>query len=561
MALTTAYQSLPARAAETLPHDPRAPRHAASPSPLAHVLVWLLLAACFTMLVVNYSLNRGKLIVPAHYDDVSYLRDGLAKLNLFYKGGVDGLLYSVYLKPPHSPFATAVAFWGYAIFGTHDWSPYAANGIIILGLLAFTDYLTRGVRPWQKLALFLFVLSVPIAAQSIFEFRPDMAVGLMTAIVIVLLIEQPLVRSSRRYLLWTGALLGITLLSKTSVFPITLAFAGSAVLAATARDRIVLGREADIRLIAKAWATIAIPAILIPLPFYIFNHREIYYYIMVNALGENKDIWTLHASRSTHVLYYFVGDGTKVMLGRHFYMMAVLSIAALVAIVAQRRRWDLCRAGCYLFMLFVTYLVPTTNPIKDPFLAVTYDFLLIFITLLVLRAALATRWPSPIQHVAAAGLVLLVLAGAYFDKWPLYWGEVTRPDAVRRNAYMNQLYQGILANDPERTGQVLIAVTGEFVNADALGYMADKDGLTTIKFVSDFTNKDLGAFNKGLDQSRFVIIGDQNNPEDDPHTPYTAMLDRTLPMVRSRPDFVLIATCPAADGKNYYLYQHRPGGA
>lgn len=560
MTRATSYQPVVTGAAEILPNDPHAPRREMHPSPLGHVLVWLLLAACFTMLVVNYSLNRGKLIVPAHYDDVSYLRDGLAKLNLFYKGGVDGLLYSVYLKPPHSPFATAVAFWGYAIFGTHDWSPYAANGIIILGLLAFADYLTRGVRPWQKLAVFLFVLSVPIAAQSIFEFRPDMAVGLMTAIFIVLLIQQPLLRSSRRYLLATGALLGITLLSKTSVFPITLAFAGSAVIAATVRDRIVLGREVNLRPIAKAWATIAIPAILIPLPFYIFNHHEIYHYIKDNALGKNQHIWTLHASRSTHLLYYFVGEGTQVMLGRHFYMMAIPAIAGLAVILAQRRRSEMCRAGCYLLMLFVTYLVPTTNPIKDPFLAVTYDFLWIFITLMLIRAALTTRWPS-IQPIAAAGLVLLVLAGAYCDKWPLYWGEVTRPDAVRRNAYMNDLYHSILAHDPERTGEVLIAVSGEFVNADALGYMADKDGLTTIKFVSDFWKNDMGAFNKALDQSRFVIIGDQNNPEDDPHTPYTAMLDRTLPMVRSRSDMELIATCPAGDGKNYYLYQHRPGGA
>lgn len=549
------------KAKEKLADDSHARADAWRETGLAQVVVWLLLATAFTLGVVNYSLHCGKLSLPARYDDVSYLRDGLAKLNLFYKGGLGGLAYSVSLNPPHSPFATAVAFAGYALFGTHDWAPYAANGVIIFGLLAFTHYLMRGTRPWQKLAAYCFVLSAPIAIQCIYEFRPDMAVGLMTSAVIVLLLERPLVCASARYLTGTGALLGAALLSKTSVFPITLTFAGSAVLAATIRDRVLLGREANRRSIAKAWVTILLPSVLIPLPFYIFNRREIYYYITVNALGENSGIWKLHASLKTHLLYYLIGDGSMVMLRRDFEIMIWLLAAGLVAVALRRRKSEVCRAGCYLFLLAVTYAVPTTNPIKDPFLAVVFDFLLIFVSLLILRSFLTVREPILVRQIASAVLVLLAVAGAYSDRWPTDWAAMSRADALRRNAYVNELYHGILEHDPERTGQVLIAVTGKFVNADVLGYMADKDGLSTIHFVSDFTDKSLADFKQALDQSRFVIIGDQNNPEDNASTPYSAMLDRTLSMVRSRPDFELIATLPARAGKNYYLYQHRPRAA
>ena len=62
---------------------------------LPHVLAWLALSVLFTLLVLQYSMNRGKLIVPAHYDDVSYLHDGLMKLDGFYRAGLSGLVAHV----------------------------------------------------------------------------------------------------------------------------------------------------------------------------------------------------------------------------------------------------------------------------------------------------------------------------------------------------------------------------------------------------------------------------------------------------------------------------------
>ena len=526
---------------------------------LPHVLVWTALTILFTSMVVHYSLTRGKLIVPAHYDDVTYLRDGLDKLDGFYRGGLSGLLSRTLIRPPHSPFSTFLAFVGDAIFGVHDWSPYAANGIIIFGLLAFVDYLTRGLRPWHKAVAFGFVLTVPIAAQCVYEFRSDMAVGLLTTAIIVLLIEKPLVRSRLQYRTLIGCLLGITLLSKTSVFPITLSLAGAALVASTVRDRLLFGKEASIHALAKAWATILIPAVLIPLPFYVRNRGEIYAYITVNALGENSDIWKLHASRLTHLLYYATGVGGRVMLGRHFALLAVVLLAAVAYVLARGRRAERARAACYAFMLLVTYAGPTVNPIKDPFLAVTFDFLAIAASLLALREFLSDASPFIVRALAGGFFVFMLVAGAWWAKLPMYWGEVTRADVVTRNGYVHGLYGAIRSHDPTGDGQVLVGVTGVFVNADGLAYLADKDGLNSIRFVSDFVNKDFAAFENRLNQSRFVVTGDPQNPEDDPSTPYTAMLDRTLAMIRSRRDFRLIGTFPAGGGKNYYVYERTAG--
>lgn len=524
---------------------------------VAHVLTWTVLSIGFTLLVLQYSLTRGKLIVPAHYDDVSYLRDGLAKLDGFYRGGLNGLVGRTSQHPPHSPFGTLAAFTGFALFGIHDWAPYAANGIIIFTLLAFADWLTRGMRPWQKLLAILFVLSVPISAMAVYEFRPDIWVGLVTTIVIVMLLEKPLIAAPRGYLEIAGLIAAVALLSKTSIFPITLGLIGAALLAASARDRLLLGREARLNDFFKAWARILAPAILIPLPWYLYNRHEIYFYITVNALGGNSDIWKTHTSGIQTLLFYATGThGGGAMLGRHLLLIsAVLLVGAWAALTKCGQKGALRVAG-YAFVGAVAYIGPTLNPIKDEFLAVVFDFILIAAMLLVFRALLSNFAPQPVRKAGSAALICVVVIGAWFAKWPMYWGERTNPTVVTRNRYVNDLYGAIRSHDPQGEGIVVVAVTGVFANADALGYLADKDGLMKLDFVSDFASKDFAAMQTWLDRCRFVVVGDVGNPEDDPNTPYTAMLDRTLATVRGRADFQLIATCPSLGGKNYYVYQH-----
>jgi hypothetical protein len=515
------------------------------------------LAAAFTLAIVHYSLARGKLIVPATYDDVTYLRDGLEKLDGFYRGGALGFLGRISLHPPHSPFSTFLAFTGFALFGAHDWAPYAANGIIVLALLAGVDRLTRGLPAWQKLAAALFVLTIPIAAQAVYEFRADIWVGLLTAAAVVLLYEQPLVRASRGYLATIGAITGVALLSKTSIFPVTLGLCGSALFAASVRDRLLLGREASLAALARAWGRILLPAFLIPLPYYLFNRHEIIHYIAENALGSNSDIWTLHASRMTHLLYYATGEGEQIMLGRHLALMLVVLLAGGIFLLPRKGKPAAVMVACYAFVLLVGYVGPTLNPIKDQFLAVTFDFVLIAATLKTLSGLLEEAVvPRAVRATASALLVLLLIAGTWYAKWPMYWGERHRADVVMRNRYMDDLYQAIRAHDPDGQGEIMVGVSGVFANADAFGYMADKDGLTGLQFVSDFTNKDPDSVNRWLDRSRFAIVGDVGNPEDDPNTPYTQMLGHTLALVRGRADYRLIATCPAAGGKNYYLFEH-----
>ena len=361
-----------------------------------------------------------------------------------------------------------------------------------------------------------------------------MAVGLLTAFIIVLIFEGSLICSGTRYLILIGLILATTLLAKTSVFPITLGLTGAALFAASVKDRVLLGREASLAKLAKSWAMILVPALLVPAPFYFRNRHEIFYYITVNALGSNSGIWKLHASALTHILYYAIGAGGNVMLGHHVFVLVAILAAGVAFVLGRRPKSEIARAACYGFMLLVAYVGPTINPIKDPYLAVCFDFLLILIALLILRDLILLGSPSVVR-LAQAVLIGMVLIGAWYAKWPMYWGERTRADVVLRNRYVNDLYQGVRTHQNGAKAKVVVAVSGVFTNADALGYLADKDGLTNLDFVSDFTNTDIESFRQKLSSCQFVVIGDVGNPEDDPNTPYTAMLPKTLPLVRSRP--------------------------
>jgi hypothetical protein len=137
---------------------------------------------------------------------------------------------------------------------------------------------------------------------------------------------------------------------------------------------------------------------------------------------------------------------------------------------------------------------------------------------------------------------------------------------------VNDLYRTTRDHATGAKAKIFVAVTGVFVNLDSLGYLADKDGRThemgltpddgrtELQFIGDPTSSDLEVFRHSLSECQLIIISDPGNPEDDPRVNVTQILPQTLPLVRSNPDFELLATCPTFGGKNYYVYHRRDSG-
>ena len=188
----------------------------------ARVTLWIVLSAAFTLAVIQYSHQHGRLILHPSYDDVGYFADGLGRLQVLYREGPAGLFAEHVRNPPHSPFATYLALLSFALFGARDWAPYAGNAVIVFTLLAFVDYLLRAQSVGVRSAVAVFTLTVPFAGEAIAEFRPDIACGLLTAIAVVLLLERPSASTSLMRRRLAGGCLGLALLVKPAIFPLTL---------------------------------------------------------------------------------------------------------------------------------------------------------------------------------------------------------------------------------------------------------------------------------------------------------------------------------------------------
>src|SRR5438067_516910 len=87
---------------------------------------YVVAAALFTAILINYSLRHGRLAVGPTDDDAVYFVDALQRLDILHRG-FKPFLHNLIQFPPHSPFATALAMLSFAVFGTHQWAPYAGN--------------------------------------------------------------------------------------------------------------------------------------------------------------------------------------------------------------------------------------------------------------------------------------------------------------------------------------------------------------------------------------------------------------------------------------------------
>ena len=97
----------------------------------------LMLALPFTVGVVAWSEEQGKLSVMPDYDDSHSLVEGVLRWSAFQQGGLAGLISDYLGRMPHSflhYYWTSLLF---GVSGVHEVVPYAANGLFDGEILAF----------------------------------------------------------------------------------------------------------------------------------------------------------------------------------------------------------------------------------------------------------------------------------------------------------------------------------------------------------------------------------------------------------------------------------------
>ena len=523
----------------------------ASAARRSELLLWSLISAAYAAIIIQYSMKYGRLAAPPYYDDVSYFVDALPRVQEFYTRNWAMVCLGLLARAPHSLFSTVVAVAGYLVFGARDWAPYAANAVIILALAGIINFLAQGLSLWIRLLLFALVATTPISLYSIYEFRPDIASGMITAAGAILLLTQPLSQSTWQRRVLAGLLFGLSMIMKTPTFPLTMGLMFVALTVSTITEW-YLDPNQPLPPIGKLWMQTVAASLAVMLPVYLANLKIILAYIYDPIFGPRKDVWATHMPLTDHLLFYLTArEGGAALLGWHLYLFLLILLVSFVVLIAYRNmRLAVLLAGMCVVTL-AAYTVVTIMHVKQRFFGSTFDWMLIFtvVQVLIWLARRASPRQATLGIVAAAGLAVLTL-----QPIPrMYTPEGGNLLARRRVIYA--LSDALRAEHLLRHERVFITSTG-FVNAHVLKYLSLQRFLPELNIADLAFTDDLAQYRAEIGRAQYVIASEKGNSE--AFGDYIAsgnVQDQTLAIAREDRDLVQIAEFPTETPKRYFLFK------
>ncbi len=376
---------------------------------------WVAVAAAFTTVFVLLSVRVGRLQSPLHGDDMMYFLDGLDRLDQFRSKGLSGVVAGYVDRPPHSPWASFLAAGCFGLFGMREWAPFVGNGLLIMALVGFVDFLAIGRGPWSRRFCLFMACTAPFAAQAVMQFRPDFAAGLLTAIGVVLVLRSNFAESSRRHQAAAGVAFGLALLVKPTGSPFTLAMTGGTLVLATLCDWLTRP-GLTVRQVASSWAWCVGPLLALAGPHYALAWRSVAKIVALNTTDPQAKVWTMSGGEVFPWYYYLTGLGGRMMLRNHLYLFGAICLASFVFVVRARDREAIVRHVAFGLVLLVAWAIPTMLGSFSPFFTQTFVVLLLFCAVLAVgdvmpRVSIGGPRSPWITRVAVAGAVVLPFVG------------------------------------------------------------------------------------------------------------------------------------------------------
>jgi hypothetical protein len=509
--------------------------------------LYSVITVLFTIVLVNYSLRHGRLAIGPIDDDAVYLVDALQRLDILHRS-LKQFFLNLLSYPPHSPFSSILAVVSFATLGTHQWAPYLANGVIVLGILLAVDYFLTGRPWWTKAAGILFALSFPFTANCVTEFRPDCAVGVATGVGLVLLLRTSPFAATKRQALAVGVFATAALLIKPSFAAFTLIVFGVTWLTSA-----FLVHEIPTNLARRSWLRTlfyyALPCLALALPYYLLAPK-IVQYIINNAFGKYHAEWALKGSLLAVLRFYWDGSGGEMMLGRHRYIVLALGLAALIFEGSRiRRSWRFVTG--YLVILAIAYAIPTSTRMNNPFIAADADVLTLFAGVLLLARILNDDRQLAARIVTVAALFLSV----GFFQWPPPYHNKDDERAETLTQLGQQIYTTIRDYPGSRNARVFFTAPGP-VDDMLLRYNALINGRNFL-CPNLHVITDLDAYRTEINRADFVVASEPNSGAVYEFLSGSAMQAPALEMARANPNLVQTAQLPAFNGKSFYIFARR----
>lgn len=254
-------------------------------------------------------------------------------------------------------------------------------------------------------------------------------------------------------------------------------------------------------------------------------------------------------------MFFLDGNGARVMLGSHRFIVVAIFVLGGVYLGLTRRREQILNSLAYAAVILVAYLIPTVNWQKTQFFGVVFHLSLTFSALLILRHLMRVEGDrlSPIPW-ARTLMVSVCVVGIFLFQWPSFQSpeDIARWD--KRKQIDDQIIAAILDHKGPAVSTAMLTTTG-YVNSDLFNYLALQRRVP-LSFDNRAASGDLEEHRATWPNVDFVVAAERDNSESAPYVHSYAIQDQLLSMLRSLPDFVQIAVIPSLNEKCFYVFQN-----
>jgi hypothetical protein len=521
-------------------------------------LLICLVTLAYTVLAVQWSLRDGRLAMDPIWDDVSYLVDGLDRLNIFDQQGLTGLLYSLWVSPPHSPWSTALAFTGFALFGVNDWSPYALNGCLVVILLYGGCFFFGRSNPINRILVLSIIPMIPLTLAAVHDFRPDFAVGLFTALFALTLVWLACNGRARdnelRTYIFVGMLVGAAYLVKPSFFLHTTVMSVGAFCLAEICYRIFSTDRNQVRRSLYRLAGLVIGASLVAGPYFLVAWRQIWDYFLTNTGGgSDASIWKVSGGIWDSFRIYLVGENMFRMLGWFAPALLIWLLLGLVVSLIRKNTRSFALIICGILMSALSLCIIAVGQVNSSFFGLTWNLTFLLTAIFAIgEASRSQRINSLAIGAAVLSFVLFVLHSPTTNFWQV--GEDARPESSLNYSMLKRITE-IASADPPIKGppSVFATYAGIYVNTGCQRWLSLKYHVG----VNFWDKNRSGSFTQQMEQARiadFVEVADPKSKWLIPYLPSTALQGSILNQLRAESIF---REMPPIVGKEGTLYLFR----
>src|SRR6185369_8305987 len=152
----------------------------------------------------------------------------------------------------------------------------------------------------------------------------------------------------------------------------------------------------------------------------------------------------------------------------------------------------------------VAYLIPTLNPVKQPYFGLAFQEIVVLLGIVALASSL--RAGGKASRDARWMVLPLFAGGLALASWPTSWGDWP----ATRLSTLDRIVTGIgttLETEKAPEGSRIFLTTSGNITPDVISYEALKAG-HHYRVWSDYMADDLGRYGRSFDASDFVVAAE-----------------------------------------------------